>query len=254
METDGVGDFARADVEYCGERYALDVDAVFYVGRDADLSIDDNRYLHRRCLSIHYETGMWWLANVGSRIPAKVSEATTGFAALLVPGTRIPLVYGMTTVVVAAGPTTYEFAIETSSAVTNPTPPPHRSGETTIGAPALTAAQLALIVALAEPLLLRDGVDASAIPSSARAAERLGWPLTKFNRKLDNVCDKFDRIGVSGLRGGPGRLASNRRARLVEFAISSRLVTKSDLGSIDDQRRLCLGLQHSPRTSARAVA
>ena len=53
----------------------------------------------------------------------------------------------------------------------------------------------------------------SSVPTSGQAAERLGWQLTKFNRKLDNVCDKLDRLGVRGLRGGPGKLASNRRAR-----------------------------------------
>ncbi|MGJ3403836.1 hypothetical protein [Glutamicibacter sp. Je.9.36] len=52
------------------------------------------------------------------------------------------------------------------------------------------------------------------------AAARLGWGITKFNLKLDNVCDKLDKAGVAGLRGGPGKLATNRRARLVEHAVS----------------------------------
>src|SRR5699024_12726263 len=78
---------------------------------------------------------------------------------------------------------------------------------------------------LAEPMLVREGSGMSAVPTSAQAAQRLGWQLTKFNRKLDNVCDKLDRLGVRGLRGGPGKLASHRRARLVEHAVFSRLVT-----------------------------
>jgi len=53
--------------------------------------------------------------------------------------------------------------------------------------------------------------------------------MTTFNRKLDNVCDKLDRLGIDGVRGGRERLATNRRARLVEYAISTRLVTKDDL-------------------------
>ena len=73
----------------------------------------------------------------------------------------------------------------------------------------------------------------SELPSSAKAAERLGWTITRFNRKLDNVCDKLDRIGVKGLRGGPGALATNRRARLVEYAVASRLVTGDDLPLLD---------------------
>ena len=97
----------------------------------------------------------------------------------------------------------------------------------------LTPSQKQLIVALAEPLLRREGTSVSAIPSSKDAAARLGWELTRFNRKLDNVCDKLDRRGVRGLRGGPGQLAVNRRARLVEHAVAARMVTPADLQLLD---------------------
>ncbi len=93
------------------------------------------------------------------------------------------------------------------------------------GVVALTESQKLLIVVSAEEVLRRSGTGASSIPSSAQAARRLGWSITKFNRKLDNVCDKFDLIGVSGMRGGSGRLASSRRVKLVEYAVASRLVT-----------------------------
>jgi hypothetical protein len=71
------------------------------------------------------------------------------------------------------------------------------------------------------------------MPSSGEAAQRLGWTTTKFNRKLDNVCQKLSAQGVRGLHGEPGRLASNRRARLVEYALAVRLVTRDDLALID---------------------
>jgi len=99
----------------------------------------------------------------------------------------------------------------------------------------LTLSQKLLILALAEPQLRRDGTGMSEIPSSAKAAERLGWTATRFNRKLDNVCDKFDRIGVPGMRGGQRSVATNRRARLVEHVIASRLVTKDDLPLLDTE-------------------
>ena len=83
-------------------------------------------------------------------------------------------------------------------------------------------------MALAEPVLRTRGRKAT-LPSSAEAAERLGWTVTKFNRKLDNVCQKFDRLGVQGLHGGPGRLASDRKARLVEYAVAARVVGLADL-------------------------
>ena len=106
-------------------------------------------------------------------------------------------------------------------------------GTTTIGAVSLTPSQRLLLIALCEPILRGGMVGASQLPSSAAAAARLGWPLTTFNRKLDNVCDKLDREGVQGLRGGVGKLATNRRARLVEHAILSRLVTPQDLDLLE---------------------
>jgi hypothetical protein len=57
--------------------------------------------------------------------------------------------------------------------------------------------------------------------------------MTTFNRKLDNVCDKLDKIGVQGLRGGKGNLATNRRLRLVEYAVATHLVSSEDLVLLD---------------------
>lgn len=73
------------------------------------------------------------------------------------------------------------------------------------------------------------------VPSSADAATRLGWGRTRFNRKIDNVCGKLARVGVAGLRGDSGKLATNRRARLVEHAVTSHLVTSDDLPLLDSQ-------------------
>jgi len=227
--TPQTGQATGALVEFCTAHHNVDAGTVFHIGRTADLDLDDNPYLHRRCLSVHFTDGLWWLSNTGTRLPVTVSAVQSGFQALLVPGTRLPLIFGTTTVILTAGPTTYEFAIHTDKPACPPIGTPTDRGDTTIGTPVLTTSQLALIVALAEPLLAREGTGASAIPSSAHAAARLGWPLTTFNRKLDNVCDKFARVGVRGLHGGPGRLATNRRVRLVEFAVASRLVTKTDL-------------------------
>jgi hypothetical protein len=98
----------------------------------------------------------------------------------------------------------------------------------------LTRTQRQLVLALAEGVLTQSVPGRGAIPASAEAAKRLGWSMTTFNRKLDNVCDKLDKLGVPGLRGGPGRLATGRRARLVEYAIASHLVSVDDLRLLDD--------------------
>lgn len=224
----------RLSVEFCGEWHQLDEDASFEIGRDADLSIDDNPYLHRRFLRVTADNGFWWLTNVGTRLSATVCETSGGVQSWLPPGARLPLVFPLTTVIFTAGPITYELFVHLDdppyqSAGVSDVPP----GATTVGSVTWTTSQKQLILALAEPMLRRDGTTLSEIPSSADAARRLGWTLTRFNRKLDNVCDKLDRLGVSGLRGGPGAHATNRRARLVEYTVSSRLVTPADLPLLD---------------------
>lgn len=223
-------------IEFAGEWVEVQPGTSFTIGRDADLEIDDNQYLHRVFLELNFRDSLWWLSNVGSRLSATVSSAGGAVQSWLSPGASIPVVFEQSTIVFTAGPTTYEISMHTSepqfsvsSQVKNQT-----SGETTVMPVSFTPLQKQLIVALAEPMLRRDGVSMSELPSSTLAAERLGWTMSKFNRKLDNVCDKLDRMGVQGLRGGPGKLATNRRARLVEYAVSSNLVTRADLALLDE--------------------
>lgn len=224
----------EVNIDFCGEWFPVTDDQVFTIGREGDLEIDDNPYLHRRFLTIARYDNMWWLSNVGSRVAATIADATGGMQAWVAPGSRIPLVFGQTNVIFTAGPTTYEFSVHLATpAFRQEWTADDGDGQTTIGPVVLTDAQRALVVALAEPMLRRDGNGLSSIPTSAKAASRLGWPLTKFNRKLDNVCDKLDKSGVAGLRGGAGKLATNRRARLVEHAVTSHMVVPADLHLLD---------------------
>jgi hypothetical protein len=223
-------------VEYCGEIYTPEPDRPFHIGREGDLRVEDNPYLHRHFLRIEHADGMWWLVNVGSQLTATVTEQSRGLQAWVGPQARLPLVFADVSVMFSAGPTTYEARITATEAMYAPVEPAEPEvGETTIAPLRFTPSQRLLMVALAEPLLRRDGTGSSAVPPSAVAAERLGWPLTTFNRKLDNVCDKLARTGVRGLRGAPGQLASNRRARLVEHAVSARLVTRDDLALLPER-------------------
>ncbi|MCG7308224.1 hypothetical protein Bra3105_17005 [Brachybacterium halotolerans subsp. kimchii] len=226
---------ASISVEFCGEWYRAEEGGELSIGREADLVVDeDNPYLHRRFLTITQVDSLWWLSNVGSRLSATITDSAGALQAWLAPGARLPLVFDVTKVVFTAGPTTYELDVHTETPEFERSPSPEDPvGETTVGSVQLTESQKQLILALAEPMLVREGSGMSAVPTSAQAAERLGWPRTKFNRKLDNVCDKLDRMGVRGLRGGPGKLASNRRARLVEHAVFTRLVTAEDLPLLD---------------------
>jgi hypothetical protein len=221
-------------IEFCGEWYDVAAPAEFTVGREGDLVIDDNPYLHRRFLHIAEDQGMWWLANVGTLLSATVSDGSGGVQAWLAPGARLPIVFPQLQVMFSAGSTTYDLTVHSdgefySSAAMHSGP----AGVTTIGVVPLTTSQRLLVLALAERVLRGDSPGRGEIPSSADAARRLGWSITTFNRKLDNVCEKLDKVGVRGLRAGGGKLATNRRLRLVEYAVSSRMVSSEDLALLD---------------------
>jgi hypothetical protein len=225
---------ARARVEFCGESYPVGPEGLT-IGRDADLVLDDNAYLHRRLLEVLVHDELVWLANLGTRISVTVADDAGLAQTLLAPGARVPLVFPRTVAWFTAGPSTYDVQIIVEDPPFAPVPElsgAPASSRATIGQVRLTPDQHQLILALAEPIL-RRGRGVGSIPASQEAAARLGWTITKFNRKLDNVCEKLTRAGVRGLLGSSDRLASNRRVRLVEYALASRLVTADDLPLLD---------------------
>jgi hypothetical protein len=221
-------------IEFCGEWFDVDPVAGFGVGREADLTIDDNPYLHRVFLRVYEDYGLWWLGNVGNLLSATVSDGTGQVQAWLAPGAKLPIVFQTMHVMFSAGSTTYDLSIHTDEDYFNTgVAASTNGGSTTIMPVTLTSSQRLLIVALAENVLRQSVPGRGSIPTSTDAAARIGWSMTTFNRKLDNVCEKLDKIGVQGLRGGPGALATHRRARLVEYAVASHLVSIDDLSLLD---------------------
>jgi len=195
-------------------------------------------YTIRRFLRIYEDFGMWWLANVGNLLSATVTDATGQVQAWLAPGARLPIVFPQMQVLFSAGSTTYEFTVHSAEDYYNTSAAMAGSGgSTTIEPIPLTSSQRLLIVSLAEHILRQSSPGRGEIPSSAEAAGRLHWSMTTFNRKLDNVCDKLDKVGVQGLRGGKGNLATNRRLRLVEYAVATRLISQDDLYLLDKNDR-----------------
>jgi len=230
-------------VEYEGNTVDVDEATGFVIGREGDLPMGDNPYLHRQFLEVAYEHGFWWLSNVGQTLSATVYDPSSSLQAWLRPGGRIPLVFGRIDVLFTAGPLSYSVAIIIDDPLwrDNPeiVPLPLRNSSlnssTTIGACTWTAAQRLAIVALAEPMLLRDTLQGVAhIPSNVEAAHRLGWTVKRFEKKIDNICAKLDELGVEGVRGGLQAHASARRSRLVEWAVSTGLVTSVDLVLLRD--------------------
>jgi hypothetical protein len=223
----------NASVSFCGEEFPVTADEPVSIGREGTVQIDDNPYLHRRFLEVTARDGLIWLSNVGSTTSATVADEDGLVQTWLSPGAQVPLVFPRTVVWFTAGPTTYEFEVLVAEPKFSPVVDIEAGeGETTRGRMSFTPDQRLLIVALAEEIL-RRGRGQGAVPPSKAAAERLGWTITKFNRKLDNVCEKLTRLGVRGLHGSVDRTASTRRVRLVEYALASRLVTVEDLPLLD---------------------
>jgi hypothetical protein len=223
-------------VEYCGESYSCAQGNQFTFGRSGDLVIDDNHFLHRIIGICAEKSGWWWLTNVGASLPLHLQAKVGGASITLSPGGSVPLVLGPTDVRFTAGVTTYELLLDAPWVSEQIVPRFVADGFTTIDAAdmPLSSEQLLLLVALAESRL-RKGPTAE-LPSNQEVVERFGWTTTKFNRKLDGLCVKFARRGVSGLVGEQSRLASQRRQRLVDHVINSGMVTADQLVLLPPRR------------------
>jgi hypothetical protein len=223
------------EVEFCGAINTVPADARFIIGREGDLILDeDNRFLHRHFLEIYFRQDSWIIENIGSNLWATVSGRSEPFQARLGPGTLMPLTCPEMIIRFTAGTTDYEVGLVVPQLIQASGPDRQiRDGEMTVGRISVVHEQRLLIVALAEPSLRAGGTSLVSLPTSQEAARRLGWAMPKFERKLDNVCEKLTKLGVKGLKGSIDRLASDRRARLVEYAMDVGMVSTADLPLLD---------------------
>lgn len=212
-----------------GTEQLIQPDRTFTIGRAGDLAFHDNPYLHRQLIHLAFHDGFWWISNVGRRIPLKILDEYTGAPAVLRSGASDVIVAPRLLVVFEAGPTVYEIALR----LTEPPQPPsfheHGGRDLTAQPAELNVEQSMLLAAMAEPLLRYPGTGLDRIPSIQAVADRLGWSTTKTNRKLDYLCERLAEHGVTGLVGDGRGLAVNRRTRLVEYALDTRLITPKSL-------------------------
>ncbi len=234
-------------IDFCGERHEIHPGGTLSFGRLGDLRIDDNKYLHRVMGLFRWHTSLWWLDNVGSHLPMQIEGRLRGSSITLSPGSSVPLVFGASFVRFAAGGTSYEIVVD-APVEADASTSPDLLGETTVdaGSLPLTPEQLLLLVALAETRL-RRGTHAD-LPSNIEIAERFGWSVVKFNRKLDGLCVKFGRRGVAGLVGSADRMAQNRRVVLVDHLIASGLVTVEQLSLLPPKQGSAPASAGAPRS------
>jgi hypothetical protein len=237
-----VKDDLRLHVDYCGEVRAVETSDELTFGRAGDLRIDDNRHLHRVLGRLWARGDQWWLSNEGSSISIQVADADSRSSVMLAPGSEIALSFPNSIVRFRAGITDYELTLsvpDREDADVEDEPDDESDtmwddefGDTVaLGDVMLTDEQRLLLLALAESTL-REPHTKEELPANRAVARRLGWSITKFNRKLDNLCNRFTKLGVGGLRGSIDQLATDRRRRLVDHAIESGLITAGQLDQL----------------------
>ena len=104
-------------VDFAGEIHQVQPGEEFTIGRCGNLVIDNNPYLHRNFLAIRHDGKIWWIHNVGSRIPARLSDVNRLIESTLTPGSAMPLVFESMLLTFHAGNTSYELEISLASAV-----------------------------------------------------------------------------------------------------------------------------------------
>lgn len=210
-------------------------DAVVTFGRSGDVELDEaNQFMHRVVGAFFSQDNVWWLANK-SRHGHLTMVGSTGRVTRLPPDAVAALSEPSGLIRFEAGPSTYELGWVRPGQ--DPMLPPvdvnvDEGGAdvtTQFGVVGLNAEQRLLVAALSENRLRDSSADLADMPANAAVAHRLGWSGKKLDRKLDYLCARLSSEGVRGLRGEKGFEAIDRRARLVEHAIGSGMVTMSDL-------------------------
>lgn len=229
----------RLHVEFIGEEHAVEPGSELTFGRHADLHIDDNRHLHRVLGRFWSRGDSWWLTNEGRSITIQIADADSRSNVNLAPGSEIALSFPNSFLRFRAGATDYEVVVRVPDRGARDEDDldddelaeldDEAVGDTiALSDLPLAHEQRLLLLALAESTL-RNPHGHDELPTNRAVARRLGWSITKFNRKLDNLCNRFTKLGVGGLRGSIDQLATDRRRRLVEHAIETGLVRRDQL-------------------------
>lgn len=205
------------ELEFAGETMRAERTVTF--GRDADLELDNNPFLHRRTGAFVRDGDTWSIHNVGSKLFLTVVSGD-GTRAELPPGTRHAIVHGTGLVRVVAGRSTYEINYALAAEPAAPAAAlgaPDDGTETVQVDLALTPREIDFLVTFARPALL--GL-AEPMPTYADVAGT--WDVSP--KTLDNALQSIKRkFRAAKLVRDQGLDA------VVQVAIQHSLITRADL-------------------------
>lgn len=205
------------ELDFAGETTVATGTVTF--GRDADIELDTNRFLHRRTGAFVFEGGTWWVHNLGSKLYLSMI-ADDGTRAELPPGTRQTLAATGGIVRVIAGRSTYEISYSLADFADGVAPalPPVDDGTMTVQVDAsLAPREIDFLVSFARPSLI-----GSTDPMPTYAEVAAIWNVSP--KTLDNTVQSIKRkFRAAGLVRDQGLDA------VVLTAIQHSLVTRADL-------------------------
>lgn len=219
-------------VSFVGEIYRPTSQLTF--GRQADLSIDDNSYLHRRAGRFRLQGTTWWLENLGSRLRLTMVSAD-GSLLDLQPGASSPLLGDRGVISITAGPTRYaiEYDVHRRQKALQETNSFRISGADTMTyGPILTPRELDFVVVMAQGRLTgRLGP----IPSHGEIAEIWGVSAKTVDNTLQRLRSKLRNQNINYV---------NSSETLIEYLVTQGLVSPADL------EWACLDNPEGPRPAA----
>ncbi len=217
------GDAPTLIVRFLGEIYHPARDLTF--GRDAELALDDNSYLHRQAGRFRRRESTWWLENLGRRLRLTMVSAD-GSLIDLQPGGSSPLLGRTGEVSLTAGPTRYQIEYQLAQAQHNWDDTGQfklLGSDTMTYGTILTPRELDFVVVMAQGRLTgRLGP----LPGHGEIAEIWGVSHKTVDNTLQRLRTKLRNQRVSFVQSSE---------TLVEYLVTQGLVTLADLewASID---------------------
>lgn len=187
----GEGSLAELTVEFAGEEREVDTRLTF--GRNGDLELDSNQYMHRLVGEFVSEGGGWWIRNVGSRIHLTL-VSDDGVRVDLPPGSVAALVAESGVVRFTAGPAPYELTFRLEGLDLPSAAQASCAGEsTTQFAVVLTPREVDFLVTFARPRLL--GLDEQ-MPTYAEVAQIWGVSTKTLDNTVQGLKRRLRDAGV----------------------------------------------------------